>query len=66
METLKLYGVAVDAAEYERLKRLTDILLGVTPADENKKSARRFCVQAAEMVVRAVRQHYGMEGPLAL
>lgn len=61
METLNLYGVKVDAGKYERVKRLADVLIGETPTDCKAREAKKYCVQIAEMAIRQVRQHYGLE-----
>lgn len=60
-EKLNLYGVLVDAGKYERVKRLADALIGETPAGCKPRDAKKYCVQVAEMAIRQVRQHYGLE-----
>ena len=44
---LTLYGVKVDAHEYEQIRHLARILLGCTSAATGAQKARRQCVLLA-------------------
>ena len=44
---LKLYGIVVEAAEYQELKRLADALIGFTSTVTAKKKALTECVYIA-------------------
>lgn len=55
-ETVRLYGVKVPAADYNLLKHLTNLLVGLTVPAENIDRARRRCVRAALDVVARIRR----------
>ena len=64
-KTLKLNGVNVPTLDYEKTKAIAGLLFGLTPVDEKKSDALRYCTMAAHSIIRQVRQHYGMSPEVA-
>lgn len=50
-KTLKLYGMDVPAADYERVKHIADLLLGYSSAGTPLRMARRIRVRLALMAI---------------
>jgi hypothetical protein len=49
--TLRLHGVRVPAADYDRLKRLAEVFFGETPSDLPDRDARKVAVEYAVKVL---------------
>ncbi len=55
-QTVTVYGVKVDANHSQRIKKIADLLLPLSPVEVPEKRARRLAVQLAEDLVSLYRR----------
>lgn len=52
----RVLGVNVPVEMYEPVKRIANVLMGLTPSDSSKRAAAKLSVEAAVRIIREFKQ----------